>query len=156
METPEHGHEDDLARERPEEDVRRREPVQRDPQRAGNPGEDARDQKRDQPILADLDTHEAGPRLVVANRLERLAERRVHDDPHHQKAHHENGEHVVVIGVGQKVGLVFVAGEGDAEEGWGGDPKPKSKLKAKDATIVPRRYSSIDWMCRYLTMNATT
>src|SRR6266496_379840 len=46
-EAAEHGHEDDLAREGPVEDVRRGKPVERDPERPGDPGEDAGDEEGD-------------------------------------------------------------------------------------------------------------
>ena len=69
-----HGHEDDLAREGPVEDVRGGQPVERDPERPGDPGEDTGDEEGDQPVAPDLDADEPGPRLVVADGLERLPE----------------------------------------------------------------------------------
>src|ERR1051325_3972039 len=93
-EAAEHGHEDDLAGELPEQDVRRREPVERHPERARDPGEDARHHERDPPVAPDADPDELRARLVVADRLQRLAERRVHDDPHQHDAPEEDSEHV--------------------------------------------------------------
>src|SRR5215468_2385515 len=48
LEAPEHGHEDDLAAERPIEDVRRSEPVQRHPERPRQAGEARRRHERDE------------------------------------------------------------------------------------------------------------
>src|SRR5881628_2905694 len=105
-EAAEHGHEDDLAREGPVHDVGRREAVQRHPERAREPREHARHQERHEAIAPDLDADELRTRLVVADRLERLAEGRVHDHPHEDDAGEEDDEHVVVVRVRHEVGLV--------------------------------------------------
>src|SRR5262245_966580 len=67
-------HEHDLPRERPVHDVGRREPVQRYPQGAREPREDAGHQERHPAVPPDPHADELGPRLVVADRLERHAE----------------------------------------------------------------------------------
>src|SRR5207247_9706053 len=82
----EHGHEDHLAREAPVDDVGRREAVQRQQERSREPGEHTRDQKGHEAVAPDLDADELRARLVVADRLERLAEWRVDDDPHEDAA----------------------------------------------------------------------
>src|SRR4029453_5104242 len=89
-------HEHDLARERPVHDVGRREPVQRHPQGAGEPREDAGYQERHPAVPPDPHADELGPRLIVADRLERHAERGIHDHPHERDAHAEHDEHIVV------------------------------------------------------------
>ena len=73
----------------------------------GQPGEDPGDQEGHPAVVPDLHADELGARLVVADRLQRLAERRVHDDPHHGHADDEDREHVVVVPVGQEVELVL-------------------------------------------------
>ena len=49
------------------------------------PGEDAGHEERDAAVPPDLDADELGPDLVVADGLERLAERRVDDHPHDRR-----------------------------------------------------------------------
>src|SRR2546426_8692907 len=66
----------DLAREGPVHDVGRREAVQRHPERAREPREHARHQERHEAIAPDLDADELRTRLVVADRLESLADRK--------------------------------------------------------------------------------
>src|SRR5881409_3289815 len=105
-EAAEHGHEDHLAREAPVDDVGRREAVQRHPERPREPGEHTRDQEGHEAVAPDLDADELRARLVVADRLERLAEGRVHDHPHEDDAGEEDDEHVVVVRVRHEVGLV--------------------------------------------------
>src|SRR5438046_1222892 len=102
----EHGHEDHLAREAPVDDVGRREAVQRHPERPRESGEHTRDQKGHEAVAPDLDADELRARLVVADRLERLAEGRVDDDPHEDDAGEEDDEHIVIVGVRHEVGLV--------------------------------------------------
>jgi len=60
-----------------------------------------------------LHPDELRPRLVVANGLERLAERRVDDDPHQDYADDEDREHVEVVPVGEEVELVLAGGGTD-------------------------------------------
>src|SRR6266446_3860621 len=105
-EAAEHGHEDHLAREAPVDDVGRREAVQRHPERPREPGEHTRDQEGHEAVAPDLDADELRARLVVADRLERLAEGRVDDDPHEDDAGEEDDEHIVIVGVRHEVGLV--------------------------------------------------
>src|SRR5262249_2033300 len=105
-------------------DIRRGQPVQRDPERPGNSGEDAGEEECDQPVTPDLEADELGPRLVVANGLERLPEWRVDDEPHHRNAEREHGKHVEVIPMGEEVGLVLVPGR---------DPQ---ELRRRDAEAV--------------------
>src|SRR5215467_9391081 len=57
-EPAEHRHEHDLAREGPVHDVGRREPVQRDPERPGEPGEHAGDHERHPAVRPDPHAHE--------------------------------------------------------------------------------------------------
>src|SRR6266705_1457880 len=64
---------------------------------AGRPGEGSGDEKGDPAKPADPDPEKTRTDLVVANGLQRLAERRVHDYPHQDDADHEDGEHVVII-----------------------------------------------------------
>src|SRR6266446_3420794 len=110
-EAAEHGHEDHLAREAPVDDVGRREAVQRHPERPREPGEHTRDQEGHEAVAPDLDADELRARLVVADRLERLAEGRVDDDPHEDDAGEEDDEHIVIVGVRHEVGLVPFAGD---------------------------------------------
>src|SRR3990172_2386803 len=113
-EPAQHHEEDDLAGEGPVEDVRRREPVERHPERPRQAGEGARDHERDPAVLPDLDPDELGAGLVVADRLERLAEGGVHDDPHRPDADEEERQHVVVVAVGEEDELVLARAEGHA------------------------------------------
>src|SRR5207253_1548781 len=115
-EPAEHGHEDDLARERPVEDVRGREPVERHPERPREAGEHARHHERDPAVAPDLDPHELRARLVVADGLERLAKRGVHDHPHERDAGEEEDEHVGVVGVHEEGGLVLARRDRPAEQ----------------------------------------
>src|SRR5256712_9341918 len=115
-EATEHRHEDDLAREGPVHDVGRRQPVQRHPQGAREPREDARDEERHPAVAPDPDAHELRPCLVVADRLEGHAEGRIHDHPHERGAGAEHDEHVVVVSVGHERGLVPSACHQPAEE----------------------------------------
>src|SRR5206468_3516507 len=64
----------------------------------------------------DVDADELGARLVVADRLQRLAEGRVHDDPHHQHAGEEEPEHVVVVVARKEKDLVSRRVDGQAQE----------------------------------------
>src|SRR5215471_12912152 len=66
----EHGHEYDLARERPVENVGRGQAIERDPQDAGQSGECARDHEGDPAIAPHAHPDELCPRLVVADRLQ--------------------------------------------------------------------------------------
>src|SRR5713101_6778358 len=81
-ETAQHAHEHDLAGERPVEHIGRGQPVERHPEDAGEPRERARYDEGDPAGASHRDADEAGARLVVTDRLQRLAEWRVHDDPH--------------------------------------------------------------------------
>src|SRR3989454_1118595 len=109
-------HEHDLARERPVHDVGRREPVQRTPEGARQPREDAGHQERHPTVPPDPHAHELGPGLVVADRLERHPEGRVHDHPHQRDAQTEHDEHVVVVRVRHEDRLVPRARHEPAEE----------------------------------------
>src|SRR6266852_1585931 len=105
-ESAEHRHEHDLARERPVHDVGSREPVEWDPQGTREPCEDTGNHESHPTVPPDPDADELRPGLVVANRLERHAEGRVHDHPHQRDAQAEHDEHVVVVRVGHERGLV--------------------------------------------------
>src|SRR5207253_326932 len=59
---------------------------------------------------------ELGARLVVADRLERHPEGRVHDHPHQRDAEAERDEHVVVVRVGQERDLVPRPGHQPGEQ----------------------------------------
>src|SRR5437773_5065020 len=115
-EAAEHGHEDDFAREAPVDDVRRREAVQRHPERAREPREDPRDQERHEAVAPDLHADELRAGLVITDRLERLAERRVHDHPHEDDAREEDHEHVVVVRVRHEIRLVPFARDEPPQE----------------------------------------
>src|SRR5437867_3830587 len=65
-----------------------------------------RDHERHEAVAPDPDADELRTRLVVADRLERLAEGRVHDHPHEDDAGEKDDEHVVVVRVRHEVGLV--------------------------------------------------
>src|SRR5438093_3228569 len=123
-EAAEHRHEDDLAREGPVHDVGGREPVQRNPERPGEPGEDARDHERHPAVTPDPDAHELRARFVVADSLERHAEGRVHDHPHQRDAQAEHDEYVVIVRVGHESDLVPRAGHEPAEERRRGHAQP--------------------------------
>src|SRR5437870_3215707 len=97
-EAAEHGHEDDLAREAPVDDIGRREAVQGHPERPREPREHARDHERHEAVAPDPDADKLRARLVVADRLERLAEGRVDDHPHEGDGGEEDGEHVIIVG----------------------------------------------------------
>src|SRR5437867_7165472 len=116
-EPAEHRHEDDLARERPVHDVGRRQAVEGNPQGACEPREDAGNQEGHPPIPPDPHADELGARLVVANRLERHPEGRVHDHPHQRDADAERDEHVVVVRVGHECDLVPRPGHQPGEQG---------------------------------------
>ena len=102
------------------QDVRGGEPVQRDPEGPREPGEDAGDEERHPAVVPDLHAHELGARLIVADRLERLAEGRVHDDPHDGHADHEDREDVEVVPVRQELELVAPGPDEPAEQGGRG------------------------------------
>src|SRR5205809_4313040 len=108
-EPTQHGHEDDLAGEGPVQDVGRGEAVERHPQRAGDAGEHAGEHEGHPAIAPDRDADELRARLVVADGLQRAAERRVHDHPHDGYADEEDAEHIVVVLVDQERGLVALA-----------------------------------------------
>src|SRR6266571_7866434 len=91
-EPTQHGHEDDLAGEGPVQDVGRGEAVERHPQRAGDAGEHAGEHEGHPAIAPDRDADELRARLVVADGLQRAAERRVHDHPHDGYADEEDAE----------------------------------------------------------------
>src|SRR5262249_31539206 len=76
----------DLARERPVQDVGSRQAIERHPQDAGKPGEGSGNEKGNPAEAADSQSEKTRPHLVVADRLERLAERRMHDHPHEDDA----------------------------------------------------------------------
>ena len=106
-EAAEHGHEHDLAGERPVQNIGRDQPVERHPENAGETGEAAGHQKRHPAIAPDWNAQELGARLVVADRLQRLAEGRMHDHPHEHGANAEQEQHVIVIRLHER--LVRVA-----------------------------------------------
>src|SRR5216684_484867 len=112
-ETAEQRGEHDLAGERPVEHVGRGQAVERHPQDAGKAGEGSGDQKGDPAEPADPDAEKARTDLVVADGLQRLAEWRVHDHPHHDYAHDEDGQHVIII---RRDELLESARAGEAEQ----------------------------------------
>src|SRR6266567_2691147 len=74
-ESTEQGGKHDLARERPVQHLRRRETIERNPENAREPGKCSRDQKGDPAETADSQAQECGTDFVVADGLQRLAER---------------------------------------------------------------------------------
>ena len=107
LETAENREKNDLAREGPVENIRGREAVQRHPEGTSHSRVDPRDQEGDPPIAPYLDPDELGARLVVADGLKRLPERRVDDDPHHRHTDEKDDQHIIIVAVGQKDHLFF-------------------------------------------------
>src|SRR5262245_21506365 len=123
LEAPEHRHEDDLAAERPVENIRRGEPVQRHPERARQAREARGRHERDEAVAPHPHADKLGAHLVVADRLQRLAERRAHDEPHRRDGDDEHDEHVVVVLEREERGLVGGGREQSPEQRRRRDPQ---------------------------------
>ena len=124
VEPAHHGHEHELARERPVQHVRRGEPVERRPQHPGDPGEHPREDEREPPGPADADADRLRPHLVVADGLQGLAEGGLHDPPHQRGADGKDGQDIVVVAVRQKDDLVIRRAEDAAQQHGRGDADP--------------------------------
>jgi hypothetical protein len=89
------GHQDHLAGHRPVHVGQRGETHHQRLQRAGQAGQRGRQHEGQQLVAVDVVAQRDGARLVLADHLEHLAERRVHDAQDAQEAGHEDRQHHV-------------------------------------------------------------
>src|SRR5262249_4478135 len=95
------------------------------PQDAGEAGERSGNRKGDQAEAPDAQAEEGGAGLIVTDRLQRLAERRMHDHPQDYDADGKQCEHIVIVSLNEALERSRATESDEAEqETWSRDPQP--------------------------------